>query len=476
MPATSSHLQPSCVLAIAVGLIALLASSCASSGNGSTHRAPVSPPDAWKNGDSAQPSQVADLATWWQRFNDPVLDDLIAEALRASPDIRTALTRIDEARARYGIERAAQIPSVNAGVSAQGSRTRNRPTDAVVKTESYRAGLDASWEIDLFGRQRQTTAAARADLAQTEENFFALQASLAAEVAQIYVTFRSTATQLDIVRRALATRTETWQLSAWREEAGLASALDTQQSLSALEQARASIPQLEETLEQTRNQLAILLGKTPGALDDLLSAQRTVPFASGEIAVGIPADTLRQRPDVRAAEQALLAATARTRAAQRQRFPSLSLSGSIGVDALKAGKLFSPQNSVASAAANLAAPIFDAGRIRQNIRLQTAAEERAFIAYESTVLTALADVENALVATSRTQERIAAIDRAAEAAQLAATLAQQQYEAGQVDLLTVLDSQRTLLSLEQQQVSARADLSFAHIQLFKSLGGGWSNL
>jgi NodT family efflux transporter outer membrane factor (OMF) lipoprotein len=384
------------------------------------------------------------------------------------------VSRVTESRARFGAERANLLPSVSGSVSGQGSRRENRATDVVTRAESYSAGLDASWELDLFGRQFQATKAARADLAQTEESLHNAQASLAAEIATAYVAFRSTQTQLAVVERSLATRTETLQIAAWREQAGLASALDTQQSLSALEQSRASIPSLQLTLEQTRNQLAVLCGKVPGSLDTLLASAGTVPTASGTIAVGIPADTLRQRPDVRAAEKALEAAAARTRAAKLRRLPSLSLSGSIGVDALRAGNLPTPDSSVASLMGNLTAPIFDAGRIRKAIDIQSEQEEQAFISYESAVLTALSDVENALISERRTRERITVLGRATEAAQFAATIAEQQYEAGQADLLTVLDAQRTLLSLQQQKVSTTADLTNAHIQLYKALGGGWS--
>lgn len=420
------------------------------------------------------PLDTSALADWWERFHDPVLSDLVATAVARNPDIRTAVSRINEARALRDTQNSALLPSLSAGVSGGGSRTRNRRTDTTSSSESYGASLDASWEIDLFGRQRQTLSAADADLAQARENLHSAQVSLAAEVASAYVALRSAETRLDVVRATIETRAETLQLTEWREQAGTGDALDTQQAITSLEQARASVPSLEQTVSETRNQLAVLLGLTPGALDTLLHVDLPLPAVPAGIATGIPAETLRQRPDIRASEYALQAAAARTSAARRERLPSLNLSGSIGVEALRAGKLLDPETVVASVFGNLTAPIFDAGRIRNSITIQAEQETQAFIAYESTVLTALSEVENALVSVSRNAERLAILQRAATAAREAESLATLRHEAGQADLLTVLDAQRSLLSAEEQVVTTRADELTAHIQLYKALGGGWT--
>lgn len=432
-------------------------------------------PTAWQQTPASGTVDAAALAQWWRQFNDPVLDRLIAGALQSSPDVRTALAKIEESRARYGVQRATLLPSLSASASGSGSRTNIRSTDVTTRSEKYSAALDASWEIDLFGQNRKSLDATAADLAQTEENLRSAQASLAAEVASAYVTLRSAEAQLVIVRRNLASREETLQLTRWREQAGTVTALDTQQAVSTLEQTRASLPSLQQTVTQTRNQLALLSGQTPGALDDLLGTSAAVPAVATTLAAGIPADTLRQRPDVRAAARAVEAAAARTSAAKRARFPSLNLTGSLGVDALEAGKLFSPESTVASVLGSLTAPIFAGGKIQQTIQVQGAVERQTLIAYESTVLSALSEVENALVAVQRNTERLAILDTAVTAAREAEHLAELQYQAGQADLLTVLEAQRTLLSVEQQQVTANADRATAHIQLYKALGGGWTN-
>lgn len=460
----------------AAALFSLLLGSCSSP----SVRAPIAAssivPVAWQPGAAlvAGPRDASALAAWWTRFDDPDLTELITSALRTSPDVRTAFSRIAESRARRGVARAPLLPSLSAGLSGGGSRTRDHTTDLTSSRESYSAGLDASWQVDLFGGQRQTLAAASADLIQTGENFYGVQVSLAAEVASAYVTLRSAEAQLAVVQRSLGTRYETVQLTQWREQAGTGDGLDTQQALSALEQARVSIPALQLTVAQTRHQLALLAGRTPGALDALLGAPRAVPTPPANFAFGLPAETLRQRPDVRAAEQGVLAATARTSAARRQRWPTFNLTGSLGVTAQHPDRLFSPESTVASLLGGLTAPIFSAGRISKTIAIQTEQERQALIAYEATVLTALAEVEDALAAVQHHGERAAILERAVIAATAAARFAALRYAAGQVDLFVSLDAQRTLLVLEQQQIVTSADRATASIRLYQTLGGGWS--
>lgn len=452
--------------------------SCANPGiRGAESR--IVTPTRWQAGTGSKTSQgaldTAELKRWWERFRDPTLNELIAQALRSSPDIRTALSKIAESRARKGVEFSGFFPSITASGSGVSSRQENRVASTLTQSESYSAGLDASWQLDLFGQQRQNFKAASADLAQATENFYGAQVSLAAEVAEAYVDLREAEAQLAVVESSLASRTSTVDITRWREEAGQGGALDTQQALSTLEQARATIPTLKQTIAQTRNRLALLSGRTPGSLDSLLVKKRSVPTAPDRLAVGIPAETLRQRPDVRASERAVQAAAARRKSAEREWFPKLNLSGTIGLEALKAGRLFSPEMIASSLLGNLTAPIFDGARIQQNIRIQSEQEKQALIAYESTVLRALSEVENALIAVQRTAERLSLLGNAITAARQAATLAGQQYQAGQVDLLVVLEAERTLLSLEEQQVTTQSSQASAHIQLYKALGGGWAS-
>ena len=435
--------------------------------------APV--PAKWNAGGAKGKSlDTAALPKWWERFRDPAMSQIIAEALRASPDIWSALSKIREARAARGFERAQLFPQLNAGRSDQAT-WEDRRGGAAGTRESYGTTLDASWEVDLFGKQRQNLRAATADLGQSQENYYAAQVSLAAETASAYLSLRSAEAELDVVENSIATREQTVQLTRWKEQAGQGNALETQQAITNLEQARTAVAPLQQTIEQTKNQLSLLAGTPPGAMDKLLEGKRPVPAPPLRIALGIPAETLRQRPDVRAAEHAVEAACSRTKAAQAERYPSLNLSGSIGVEALKAGRIFSPESTAATILGSMTSPIFDAGRIKQNINIQDERQKQALLSYETTVLNALSEVENALIAIQRTSEGLDVVSRAVNAAREATTLASRRYEAGDVDLLDVLDSQRTLLTLEQQQVTTSNDRVSAHIKLYRALGGGWSS-
>lgn len=432
-------------------------------------------PAAWQQakGSTVVPLDTARLAQWWTRFNDPVLNRLIADALQSSPDVRTSLARVEESKARRGVSRAALFPQLGADVSGQGTRSENRNT-GVFTTDSYSSGSSLSWEIDLSGRLRQNLKASSADLAQATENYYGAQVTLAAAVAESYVDLRAAETQLAVYERNVAARADTVQITQWKQQAGEGNGFETQQARSTLEQARATIPTLKLAITQTKNRLALLSGKTPGTLDALLAKPRGVPRPPSMLAVGIPADTLRQRPDVRAAQRGVEAAAFRTKSAERQQLPTLTLNGDLGTTATTAAAFFSPQTVAASVVGSLSAPIFTAGRIRQTILIQSALEKQALISYESTVLTALSEVENALAAIRRTQERLGTLDGAITSAREAAKLAQQSFEAGQADLLQVLDTQRTLLSLEEQQTLTLGDNASAHTQLYRALGGGWS--
>jgi len=451
-----------------VGLSACVGPSPLSSRN-------LSLPADWKNAAGfpvASPSR--DLSRWWNRFGDPTLSRVISDALQSSPDMASAAARIKESRARRDVAKSSLFPSLDG--SASGSY-RSTQTDKIgtVDVDSYSAGLNASWEVDLFGKNRSAVEAASAQLGATEENFHSVQAALASEVAIAYTSLRATEARLEIVRRTIKTREETTQLALWRTQAGEADSLESSQATSSLEQARAAIPALEQTASQTRNLLSLLAGRAPGSLDGMLSAaKKGIPEPPRCLAVGIPADTIRQRPDVRVAGYQLLAAAASVRAADALRYPSLDLSGSLGLNSLSSGKLFNPQTSTLGLAAGITSPIFDAGRIRAGIAAESAAEEQTFQTYRSTVLTGLSETEDALIACRRTAERMETLGKATVAAREADLLARQRYQTGEIDFLSVLETQRTLLGLEDSLLSIRADRTNSYIQLYKALGGGWS--
>jgi len=441
-----------------------------------TLRTPVSTsqpklPADWKNAKSFPVASASlDLKRWWNHFDDPVLNQLIALGLKSNPDIRGAEERIKEARALRKAESASLLPDVGASASFGAGNTNGDPRS------SSSAGLDASWEADLFGRRRSIIEAASANVAVAEENFHSVQAALASEIAIAYCNLRANETRLDVLHRNVKTREQTSQLASWRQQAGEADSLESSQALSSLEQARAAIPTLEQNAAQTRNLLARLTGGNPGSLDRLLaSSRKTIPHPAAKLAVGIPADTLRQRPDVRIAGYQVLAAAANTRAADAARFPSLNLTGSLGVNTLSVKKIFDPQTASANIIAGVTSPVFDAGRIRANIDANAAAEAQAVEVYRSTVLNALSETEDALIACRRSTERLATIEKATVAAREANDLAQQRYQSGDIDFIAALDAQRTVLGLEESFISTRVDRSIAFVQLYKALGGGWAS-
>lgn len=482
MPSVSRRLQPARRRAraarCAVYGAALLLSACAAVG---PDYQPPHPdvPDHWSQGDPAAPAQAPDaaqLSHWWTTLGDPLLPKLIDQALVGSTDLRLALARLREARARRLLAGDNAWPTLSASASASRSKGSTTTGGSSGTHSLYNAGFDASWEPDLFGGTRRAIEAAQADLQSSQANVYAAQVSLAAEVALNYVELRSYQERLALARDNLANQAETAQITDWRMQAGLVGSLDAEQARANLEQTRAQIPVLQTSLAEAEHRLAILLGRPPAALHAQLAAPAPLPQAPERIAVGIPAQTLVQRPDVQAAERKLAAETARVGQASAARYPQLTLSGSIGLQALRLSDLHGPDAVTRSLLGQLTAPIFDAGRIRQQIEIQNAVQEQALVSYEASVNTALGEVEDALVALANNRQRQESLTLAAAAARNAALLARQQYAAGLIDFQTVLTTERTQLSLDDSLAGARADSVTAVIQLYKALGGGWSPL
>ncbi len=413
-----------------------------------------------------------DPGRWWRNLNDPLLSELVEEALKGSPDLRSAQARLREARAGRAVAAAGLFPEVTASGSASRGRTSGE-TGGGGTNSLFSVGFDASWEMDVFGGVRRGVEAAEADLASSVADLQNVLVTLVAETARNYVTVCSLRQRLGIARENLASQSETLQLTSWRAQAGLVTSQDVEQARSNREQTRAQIPTLEISLAEAEHRLDVLLGKAPGTLHARLAAAGELPALPDRIAVGIPADTLRRRPDVRAAERTLAAETARVGAAEAARYPTFTLSGSIGLEALTVGALGS--GGTWSLLSGITAPLFNAGRLRGQVEKQDAVREQAQIAYEKTVLNALQEVENALVGLSRNRERGEALAAAAESASNAATLARQRYSTGLVDFQSVLDTERDLLSVEDNLASTRADGVLALISLYKALGGGWSS-
>jgi len=455
-------------------MISLLASCAAVGPNYVRTSTPV--PPAWNTplqGGIMVSTEPRNLAAWWTTLNDPELSRLIDRAAAGNLDLKKAAARVREARARRGLSKAGFYPTLD----ASGSATRSRGSadmGPTATTDLFSAGLDASWEIDLFGGVRRSVEAAEADLQAAGEDLRDTLISLLAEVGLNYVDLRTAQARLSVTETSLKSLEETYRLTEWRAQAGLGDELAIEQARYNLESARSQIPSLLTAVAEAKNRLAVLLGEAPGAVHAELEKPEPVPSLPPEVAIGLPADLLRQRPDVRRAERQLAAQTARIGVATAELYPKFTLSGSIGLQALTFRGLFDAGSTTSSGSSLLSWRIFDAGAIRQNIEIQSALQEQSLIAYESAVLTALEEAENAILAYAQEQRRRQSLGEAARAAQTAAELAGIKYRAGLIDFSTVLEAERSLLGFRDQLAQSDGAMVTNLVRLYKALGGGWS--
>lgn len=453
---------------LTIGLGAVLASCSVGSGYHPRTPEKLNVPAVW-NASLPENTNNGDLSTWWRQLDDPLLTAFVEEAMKSSPTMDQARAKVREARAQRKVSRADLFPAVTASASATRSKNGDDPASS-----TYQGSIDASWEPDIFGGTRRALQASSAELASTVAGLHDSQVSLAAEVAVNYVSIRSLQARIAIARENLSLQAETREIAGWRYQAGLVSGLDYDQARTTEAQTQANIPALETSLAEARNALAVLIGVTPGSLDGKLAAPAPVPVVPEAVITAIPADILRQRPDIRAAEQTLIAKTALVGEAMASRYPSLTLKGVLGVEAVTLDALTEGTSVVRSIVASLAQTIFDAGRIRQQIKVRSAVQEQALAAYETTVLTALEDVENALVSLRRNRERYGFLKTADEAARSAAQYARERYQAGLIDYTSVAGTQQTQLTVSDSLKSCEADITTSLIQLYKAFGGGWT--
>ncbi|MBN2382283.1 efflux transporter outer membrane subunit [bacterium] len=415
---------------------------------------------------------VEEMKNWWERLSDPVLNELIGIALERNLDIRDAQSRLRQSRAQRAIARSDLFPLSDGSGSA--SRSGNHDdTGSLQENNSFSLGFDASWEIDIFGGTRRAIEAADAGVLSAREHLLNTQISIIAEVARTYIEVRTLQSRLNTSLKNLALLRETSDLTAIRVMAGLDDDLARQQAMYNFESTKAQIPSLRISLREAQNSLTVLLGKKPGELGALIESTGTIPFLPETVTIGIPADTIRQRPDVRKAEYELIAQTARVGVATSDLYPRLSLNGSLGLAASESGSLFKSESGSYNYGLHFSWPIFHAGAIRQNIEVQSALQEQALIDYEATILAAFEEVENVLMAYGQEQQRYRALEKAVRAARIAADLAQNQYNSGLVDFSNLLDTQRSLNSYEDQLVQSQGELIYNFIRLFKALGGSW---
>ena len=435
-------------------------------------------PPAWHTelgqGLAAGTMDPQELAAWWTTLKDPVLADLIAQAVNNNLDLQQAIAKVRETRARRGIVQAEMFPALDARASASRSKGSENSGSGAARS-FYSAGFDAGWEVDIFGGVRRQVEAADADLAASQENLHDVLVTLTAEVALNYLDVRTIQQRLVVAEKNLALQQESFDFIRWRLLAGLSNELELQQARYNLENTRAQIPVLRSSLEEAKNRLAVLVGSVPGGVHDLLAEPKPIPEIPPTVAVGVPAETMRQRPDIRRAERNLAAQTARIGVATADLYPNFHLIGTIGLESLTGSDLFKSGSQTWSFGPGISWNVFDAGAIRQNIEVQSAIQEQALFVYEAAILGALEEVENALAAYGEEQLRQERLLGAVDAARQAESLASQEYLAGLVDFTTVLDAQRSLLSLEEQLAISEGTVTADLVRLYKALGGGWNS-
>jgi NodT family efflux transporter outer membrane factor (OMF) lipoprotein len=433
-------------------------------------------PETWHEPEqSVLTSGTADLAGWWHHLGDPLLDELVARATRQSLDLREAFARVREARALRGVASSEQYPTVDGTLRfTRTGQSENTVFGAFVPdANEYSAGFDAAWELDLWGRVRRSVEAADADLATTIEDARDVLVTVAAEVALSYVDLRAFQHRLAIARDNLSLQEQTLDLVRGRFEAGLVGEGDVAQARTNLETTRSALPAFEIGLRAAENRLAVLLGQPPGTLADELASEAPIPVPPLAVAVGVPADLLRRRADVRRAERALAAETARIGVAEGDLYPRLALFGNLGLAAEEASDLFKQSSAIFGIGPSLRWNLFDAGRLRQLVAAKEARTDQALARWERTVLGALEESENAMTSFVREQARRASLLEAASQARLAVDFARTQYTEGLSDFQNVLVSERSLAVLEDDLATSDAAIAVNLIRLYKSLGGGW---
>ena len=427
---------------------------------------------------STTTQQASVASDWWQQFNDPVLDQLISEALQHNQDLALSAAQVDEAAALAGIARAQLLPSLAANAGYQRARTSAETTTAgsPLIADVRTANLTASWELDLWGKLRRSSEAARATLAASQYNRDAARLSLSAQVAQTYFQMRAFDAQLDIAKRTLDSRESSLQLRQKRFKGGMTSELDMRQAESEAASARATIPQLSKSLQQTETALAVLLGRSPrellegklqrGQAIDLLTVPPSIP-------ADLSSSLLERRPDLAAAEAQLIAANARIGVAKAAYFPSISLTGALGSQSLSMETLFSGATRTWSFVGNATAPIFNFGQTGLNVDAASARQRQALAQYQKSVQTAFKETQDALVASSAAREVQEAQTTQLTALNRALHLATLRYDNGYSSYLDVLDAERNTFQAELNLVNAKLDRLNAAISLYKALGGGW---
>jgi multidrug efflux system outer membrane protein len=454
-----------------ITLCALLFSACAI---GPDYKRPsFDTPDAWR----IEEKETRDVANtlWWEQFNDPVLNELIQVALKQNTDLKIAAARVEEYIGYYWVGRSGLFPQIFAGgTGGQQRGTENGqtpvPTDIRNPATMYQGALNGSWEIDVWGRLRRATEAARASLLATEEGKRAVILTLVTAVASNYVNLRDLDKQLEITIRTAKIREDSYNIFKLRFEGGIISELELSQVKSEYEQALARIPLIEKQITQQENALNVLLGRNPSPVPRGKTIDQLVFPA---IPSGLPSEIIERRPDIKQAEQNLIAANARIGVARALYFPTISLTGNYGWASTNLSNLFSGPSGAWNWAAGFSAPIFTGGSIYgQNIAAD-AIQQQALFSYQKAIQNAFRDVENALIDQKKTREQIVAQARQVDALTDYARIARLRYDNGYTSYIEVLDAERSLFNAELEYAQTQGGLYQAYVSIYKAMGGGW---
>jgi len=458
------------------GFTALLLSGCVV---GPDYQKPLLPmPAAWSGQKQAAPAKPAQLSKWWQRLRDPGLNALVEEAVAGNLDVATAKAKIREARASYRQSAASLFPSADGSGSATRSRTAATTAGGTASDaySQFQSGFDASWELDLFGANRRSVEAARYGLDASQEELRSTLLTLVGDVASNYAQARGYQARIQLARRSAASQRQTATLTRMMAQAGTATAADVAKATGQAASTEADVPTLEANYAEAVHRLAVLTGRPPAALNDRLKRGAPIPAPRLPIPTGVPADILLSRPDVRMAERQYAQYTAKIGQSDAARYPSVSLTGNIDTSAFKLGDLGKNSTIGWSFGPTLSVPLFNAGKLQAAVEVAKAQRDQYFIAYKSSVLTALEDVENASVSLSQERIRNRKLASSAKSYGDAAGLERALYKAGETSLLDVLDAERSLYSAEDTLLQSRVLIATDYIALNKALGGGWDGV
>jgi NodT family efflux transporter outer membrane factor (OMF) lipoprotein len=405
---------------------------------------------------------------WWQRLGDPELDALIEEGIAHNLDVAAAKARIREARASYRQTIGGLLPDAgsSAGMSRSGAGSRRYTT-------SYSAGLSAGWEVDLFGANKRALEAAGYGLDSAAEELRATQIALIGDIAATYVTLRGHQARLAFTRRTIASQAETAALTRRQLEAGSATSLDALRATTLVDSTEASLPGLEAAYAETVHRLSVLTGRVPEALIGRFQKARPIPQPATLPPTGIPAEVLNARPDVRIAERQYASSTARIGQAEAARYPRISLTGGISTAGLSISDLAKASSIGWSFGPSLSVPIFQGGQLAAAVDAAEAGRDQSFLNYHATVLEALEDVENAIIALSVERQTMRKLTTVAQTSREALRISRELYTSGASNFLNVLDAERSTFSAETSLIDSRVGIATSYIALMRALGGGW---